>query len=134
MKKDISFAPVDKVYVAIVPEKTELDETIWNAWLINTNDVKLTNVFVTSKGYSTEGNQKQETSVLRQHFPELEPNQHVQIELVNPAVFRLANEYWVSYYIGQQIFDKKFIFMPETIIEDNLIFIPQLNQKGILHS
>jgi hypothetical protein len=45
----------------------------------------------------------------------------------------LNNEYWVSFYIGDKIFDKKFIFVPDTITEKNLTFIPELEQYGVLH-
>jgi hypothetical protein len=57
----------------------------------------------------------------------------MKIELIDPSVFHLNNEYWISYFIGSQIYDKKFIFVPETIIEQNLVQIPQLGLKGILH-
>ena len=53
--------------------------------------------------------------------------------MITPDVFHLNNEYWVSYYIGNQIFDKKFIFVPDSIREENLILIENLNLKGILH-
>nr|MCU0470270.1 hypothetical protein [Arcicella sp.] len=57
----------------------------------------------------------------------------LKIEMITPDVFHLNNEYWVSYYIGNQIFDKKFVFVPESIREENLILIDQLNLEGILH-
>ena len=56
------------------------------------------------------------------------------VEPIDPAVFHLNNEYWVSYYIGTQIYDKRFIFVPDTICEENLSFIPELELKGVLHS
>jgi hypothetical protein len=40
----------------------------------------------------------------------------------------------VSYYTGSQIYDRKFVFVPETICEENLIFIRELEQEGVLHS
>jgi hypothetical protein len=57
----------------------------------------------------------------------------VKIEPISPEVFHINNEYWVSYYIGNQIFDKKFIFVPESIREENLIPIAQLGLEGVLH-
>jgi hypothetical protein len=55
------------------------------------------------------------------------------VETIDPAVFHLFNEFWVSYYIGDTIYDKKFIFVPGSITESNLSYIPQLDMKGILH-
>ncbi|MFN6944142.1 MAG: hypothetical protein ACK4ND_04275 [Cytophagaceae bacterium] len=134
MKKDIPFLPVENVYVAITKETTEINEIVWNAHLINSNSVELNNILVSSKGYGYKDGQKQETSILRHHFSHLGPEEHVLIELIDPSVFHLNNEYWISYFIGDQVFDKKFIFLPDTIIEENLIFIPSLNHEGILHS
>jgi len=33
------------------------------------------------------------------------------IEPIDPNVLHLNNEYWVSYYIGSQIYDKRFVFV-----------------------
>jgi hypothetical protein len=54
------------------------------------------------------------------------------INLKNEQTFGLNNEYWLSYYIGQDIFDKKFIFLPESIVEMNFIRIPVLNKPGVM--
>jgi hypothetical protein len=75
----------------------------------------------------------QKTSVLRHSIPRLEPNKYAKIESITKEVFHLTNEYWLSYYVGSQIFDKKFIFVPDTIIEKNLTFIPELKAQGVLH-
>ena len=53
--------------------------------------------------------------------------------MIDPEVFHLNNEYWVSYFIDNQVFDKKFIFVPDSIREENLILIDLLNLEGILH-
>jgi hypothetical protein len=93
--------------------------------------------FVTSKGYSTKGDQPteqtQRTSTLRHYFAELQPGDHQVIESIMPDVFHLNNEYWVSYFIGGQIFDKKFIFVPDSIVDENLVPVPALGLEGILH-
>ncbi len=41
----------------------------------------------------------------------------------------------MSYYRGEQIFDKKYIFVPDSIVADNFIHIALLgDQAGVLHS
>jgi hypothetical protein len=47
-------------------------------------------------------------------------------------VFSLSNEYWVSFYVGNVIHDKKFIFLPETISEQFLTNVPVINKKGVM--
>ncbi len=137
MKRDISFLPVEGIQVVIARKPTELDQYDWQVYLINQNDVMIRNVFVTSKGYGflDETQQLQQTtSTLRHYFAELQPNEYVAVETIMPDVFHLNNQYWVSYYIGDQIFDKKFIFVPDSITEQNLIQISELGLEGILHA
>ena len=128
MKKDIDFSPVQKVHVVVA----KTDEG-WKVFIINRNQEKLENVMITSKGYGEKNKEQQKTSVLRHMIPYLETGMYALVEPIDESVFHLTNEYWVSYFIGQQVYDKKFIFVPETIIEDNLIFIEELGMKGILH-
>ncbi|TLU97886.1 hypothetical protein [Dyadobacter luticola] len=135
MKKDIIFHPVKGIQVAIVKSTNELNQDEWNVIVINRNDEPVTNVFVTSKGYSnTESgtNSDQRTSTLRHFFPEIGPGKHAVVEPIMPDVFHLNNEFWVSYFIGKQIYDKKFIFVPDSIIEAHLIDI-EPGIKGVLH-
>ncbi len=135
MKKDIVFPTVEGIRVAIACKDVMAEVPEWAVYLLNTNAFDIDNVMVVSKGYS-EKEQKQEqqrTSILRQYLGTIEAGQHMQIELIDPSVFHLFNEYWVSYYVNGQIYDKKFIFVPESIISENLVYIPQLELKGILH-
>ncbi|GAB3180193.1 hypothetical protein [Telluribacter humicola] len=136
MKKDITFLPVEGIQIAIVRNTNELNQPEWHVVLLNRNEVAINNIFVTSKGYSnTESgtDSEQRTSTLRHFFAEIQPNAHVVVEPIMPDVFHLNNEYWVSYFIGSQIYDKKFIFVPDSIVEDNIIEIAPLGLEGVLH-
>jgi hypothetical protein len=136
MKKDIIFHPVQGIQVAIVRSINASQAEEWNVIVINRNEQPITNVFVTSKGYgnSESGtNSDQRTSTLRHFFAEIQSGKHVVVEPIMPDVFHLNNEFWVSYFIGKQIYDKKFIFVPDSIIEDNLIQISPLGLEGVLH-
>lgn len=134
MKKDIAFPIVEGVKITVARSFNELNEAEWNVFLINRLKQKLTNVFVTSRGYGIDENGNPiKTSQLR-HFLEDVPAEGIRkVEMIFPEVFHLNNEYWVSYFIDNQLFDKKFIFVPESIREENLIRIEQLNLEGILH-
>jgi len=119
MKKDIEIPPVQNVTLAVVREGLPgLEE----------------NTLVASQGYGEKQGEKQKTTVLR-HFLETVPARgHAVIEPIDPGLFHLNNEYWVSYYIGAQIYDKRFVFVPDSICTDNLIFIKELEMEGVLHS
>lgn len=135
MKRDIEFLPVEGVKVAITRIFNEINQPEWNVVLINSNTVPISKVFVTSKGYGFDHEEKeQKTSTLRHFFNELLPQSHQLIEPITDEVFHLTNEYWVSYFIGEQIYDKKFIFVPDSITEHHVIRIHELETDGILHS
>lgn len=128
MKKDIDFKPVKKVHVIVARQ-----EDAWEVHLLNRSDNKLENVMVTSKGYGETKTENQQTSILRHMIPFVDPKSSALIEPIDESVFHLNNEYWVSYFINGQVYDKKFIFVPDSIIEEHLVFIEELEIRGILH-
>lgn len=135
MKADIEFPSVKGVSVAVAMETDELNQTQWRAFIINENDFALTNVIIASTGYGldAEGNQ-QRTSTLRHLIEELPAQSAAPIELIQQEVMHLVNEYWVSYYTSTGLFDKKFLFLPDTILAENVQHLPLLDMPGILHS
>jgi hypothetical protein len=134
MIKDIEIPEVKNVTLAVARKKNIGESEEWKVYLINNNEHSIENTLVASKGYGERNGEQQRTSVLR-HFLETVPGHSIAlIEPIDPAVFHLNNEYWVSYYIGNQIFDKRFIFVPDTICEENISFIKELEMEGVLHS
>ncbi len=138
MKQDISFDPVEGVSIAIVPtsENGLADSAqTWTVYLLNSNDVPLETVLIAADGYGTQPTgETVRTSTLRYHFAQVAAQSATPVELIDPAVFHLTNQYWVSYYLGGRIFDKKFLFVPDSIVSDNLSPLPLLaGQLGVLH-
>jgi hypothetical protein len=129
MKEDISQPKVKNVTVVVKPEG---EREHWSVHLVNANNFSLKDILVASKGYSDHN--QQETSVLRQFFEDLGPNSSIQIELIDPAVFHLFNEYGVTYYVKDEIYFKKFVFAPDSIIKENLSFNKIINGNVIVHS
>lgn len=134
MRRDIEIPEVKNVTLAVVRAKTELHQDEWKVYLINNNEFALENTLVASRGYGEKNGEEQRTSTLR-HFLETVPAKDaVVVESIDPNVFHLNNEYWVSYYHGPQIYDKRFVFVPDTLCEANLVFIKELEKEGVLHS
>ena len=132
MKKDIDFSPVTGVKLAIAKEETPTG-TEWAVYIINLNLIELKTVMITSKGYGEIEGEKRQTSTLRHLIQELGSQSVAKVEPIDTAVFVLTNEFWVSYYILDQIFDKKFIFTPGTFDPVNFRMIPELGLEGVLH-
>jgi hypothetical protein len=130
MIRDIPRPQVKNVTIAIARHQAIGESPDWKVYLINTNTVPLENTLVASKGYG----ETQKTSVLRHSLETVPPKSISLIEPIDPNVFHLNNEYWVSYYIGTEVYDKRFVFVPDSICEANLTFIKELNTEGVLHS
>lgn len=132
MKKDLPDNIVEDVAVAIVLESETPSDKVWNVYLINEKETALNNVLVSSKGYGEKDGREVKTTILRHFLGDVGPHSSAKIEAIDTAVFGLTNEYWVSYYIDGQIFDKKYIFLPESIVDDNLIKIPFVGKPGVM--
>lgn len=134
MIRDIEIPEVKNVTLAIARTQAVGESDDWKVYLINNNEHPIENTLVASTGYGEKDGEKQRTSTLR-HFLETVPARSTAlIEPIDPKVFHLNNEYWVSYYVGRQIFDKRFVFVPDAISESNITFIRELDMEGILHS
>lgn len=132
MKIDIPENVVEDIAVAVVLEGETPESKNWNVYLINLKDTAIETVLITSKGYGLKDGNDVKTSTLRHKVDHLAAHSFVKIEAIDEEVFGLNNEYRVSYYIGKDIFDKKFIFLPESIIESNLIKVPLIDKPGVV--
>jgi hypothetical protein len=132
MKKDIVIPVVEDVWVAVVHDPIENEETDWDVYLINMKGTEIEGVLVSSRGYSAIENDQRKTATFRHFLDVLPPKSYKKIEPISSEVFGLNNEYWVSFYIDKKMYDKKYIFLPETIKQEHLTEIPLLKKKGVL--
>ena len=131
MKGDLKIPKVTGVAVAAV--KRHEDDELWDIYLLNRNDYSLKNVLISSRGYGKVDGQEQKTSTLRHMIELLDAKSYAKIEPIQSGVFHLTNEYWVSYYIDGEIYDKKYIFLPEGIQAKNISDIKDFGLRGVLH-
>jgi hypothetical protein len=132
MIKDLPENNVKDIAIAVALEKESAETKLWYVYLINLKKEPIENVLITSKGYGEKDGEQVKTSTLRHMFPIVQGKASVLIEPIDEQTFGLSNEYWLSYYIGTQIYDKKFIFMPESIVEMNFIKLPVINKVGVM--
>ena len=109
------------VSIAIIPDGVENDRE-WNVYVINTKNEEIKNVMITSNGYGEINEKKMQTSTLRWYFEKMAASSFAMVEPIMEEVFGLSNEYWVSYFANNVLYDKKFIFLPESIQERKFIF------------
>jgi hypothetical protein len=132
MLKDIPQLVVENIAVAIVKEMNEEGEMAWNVYIVNLYNEKIEGVLVSSKGYGSFEGRDVKTTVLRHLIGEMDPRDYAKIEPIMTDVFGLNNEYWVSFYLEKKMYDKKYIFLPESIKEENFTMIPVLNKRGVM--
>lgn len=132
MLKDIDPPKVEDVALAISEETNELNETHYFAYLINFKDEPLENILIRSNGYGEHDGKKYETTELRRFFPKLEAKSAMKIEPILEEAFKLNNQYWVSFYIGKVLYDKKYVFVPGSVAEANFIELPYIEEQGVL--
>lgn len=138
MKKDIPIYKVEDLAIAIAPREDDpnlvIDEEddLWDVYLLNLRDDAIKSVLVNSRGYGELNGEQQRTTVLRHFFEEIGPLAAVQIEPIQTKLFSIANEYWVSFVYDGYMYDKKYVFVQESISEANFTTIPFLNRKGVM--
>ncbi len=135
MKKDLDIPKVENISVAVVKEMNdEKTAEVFNVYLLNMKDSGIENVLVSSKGYGTNTNtgEQVKTSTLRHFIGDVDAKDYARIEPIMEEVFGISNEYWVSFYSGGKIHDKKFIFLAESITDGNMINVPLLDKKGVV--
>jgi hypothetical protein len=129
MKKDIQIPEVTDIEMAIVYEYNDLYKTDdWNVYIINKKEVDLEMVVIVSQGFS----EKKTTSLLRKKIGVLPKNSFAKVEFIQPELFKLNNRFQVSFFEGNILYEKTFLFKQNTIKEGALRMIKQLKKRGIL--
>ena len=133
MKKDIIIPEVENVFLAAVQEwSDDFMEKVWYVYLVNDSDFLIESVMVVSKAFGTIDGEMKKTSLLRHAFPEIPAVSVVKIEMLEKSVLLLNNEFMVTYFIGNTLYDKKFIFRAQTITPDYVEEVPILFVDGVI--
>lgn len=129
MKKDIEIPVVEGVYIAVVYEYNDIYKTNdWNAYIINDKDVDLEVVLIVTSGY----NDDKITSTFRKKLDVLPKKSYAKIELMQEELFALNNSFRVSFFEGNKMFDKTYLFRKNTINLKALQPVPLMSVKGVL--
>ncbi|HEX8575758.1 MAG TPA: hypothetical protein VF677_05645 [Flavobacterium sp.] len=133
MRKDIYIPQVENVFIAAVQEwSDDFMEKVWYVYLINDSDFNLDSVMVVSKAFGTIDGEMKKTSLLRHAFIKVPAVSVVKIEMVENSVLALNNEFMLTYFIGNTLYDKKFIFKANTINQNNIEEVPILFVDGVI--
>ncbi|KAB1068080.1 hypothetical protein F6U93_08060 [Tamlana haliotis] len=129
MKEDIIIPKVEGVYIAIVNEYNDIYKSQdWNAYIINDKDVDLEMVLIVTGGYSED----KMTSIFRKKIDVLPKKSYAKIELMQEDLFAINNTFKVTFFEGNQMFDKTYLFRKNTVNLKALQQLPLMSEKGVL--
>ena len=129
MKADIKIPEVTNVEMAIVYEYNDIYKTNdWNVYFINNKNIDLEMLVIVSQGFS----RTKTTSLLRKKIDRLPANSFAKIELIQPELFKLNNRFQVTFFEGNTLYEKTFLFEENTVKEGVLRMIPEIKKRGVL--
>ncbi|HJY12859.1 MAG TPA: hypothetical protein VJ304_08725, partial [Flavobacterium sp.] len=82
--------------------------------------------------FGTIDGEMKKTSVLRHAFVEVPAVSVVKIEMIEKSLLVLNNEFMVTFFIGNTLYDKKFIFKSNLIDENKTEEVPILFVEGVM--
>ena len=129
MKKDIQILEVTGVEMAMVYEYNDVYKTDdWNVYLINNKKVPLEMLVIVSQGFSA----TKTSSLLRKKLAVLPANSFAKIEYIQPELFKLNNRFQVTFFEGNTLYEKTFLFKENTVKESALRAIDEIKKRGVL--
>jgi len=129
MKKDIEIPLVEGIYMAITHDYNQLFKTNdWNAYLINDKEESIEMILIVSHGYDDEI----KTSTMRHKLEKLPAKSGAKIELMQDEVLKLNNEFKLTFFADNRLYEKTFLFKKNSIKESALRTIKILNKRGII--
>ncbi|MFN8274560.1 MAG: hypothetical protein U0X58_06720 [Flavobacteriaceae bacterium] len=133
MRKDITIPEVENVFMAAVQEwNDDFLDNVWNVYLINDSDHDLHDIMVVSKAFGTLNGEMRKTSLLRHALVEMPAVSAVKIEMIENSVLALNNEFMLTYFIGNTLYDRKYTFKAGVLGKQTLEEVPILFKDGVI--
>lgn len=129
MRKDIVIPQAENIHIVAVKKwDEEFSEKLWNIYFVNNREKEVDTVLVMSRGNSED----KTTTTLRRDLGNIASKASVRIEFIQNEVLGFTNEYLVTFFAENKLFERKFIFEPNSISDENMIEIPVMENEGIL--
>ena len=129
MKKDIEIKEFKGLSLVVIYNYNEIYKTNdWHAYLLNESNLDLSTVLIVTKGFDEE----RETAVLRHKIEVLPAGSFAKIELLQEEVLELNNEFRLSFFADNSLFEKKFFIPKSTVKQGKLRMIKAMNKRGIV--
>jgi hypothetical protein len=132
MLKDIEEYKVEGVGIATVQEwDDKVGDVVYNVYLLNMNEKPIEGVLVLSKGFGNIDGEERKTSILRHFLDTVDGESFCKIEPIQHELFVLNNQYQLTYFLENKLYEKTYVFNSNTIHPDNYKQVPLLKKPGI---
>ncbi len=129
MRKDIEIPKAEYMHIVAVKEwDKDFTGQQWNIYLVNNREDEINTVLVLSRGKSED----KKTSTLRHGLGNIASKTAAKVEFIPTEVLGFTNEYLVTFFAENKLFERKFIFEPSSISEEKVVVLPVLESEGIL--
>ncbi len=129
MRKDIQIPQSKDVHLAALKEwDKEFTGQVGNIYSGNDREDEISTVLVMSRGK----NEERKTSTLRHALGNIQPKTMAKVEFITTEVLGFTNEYLLTFFAENKLFERKFIFEPNSISEENETEIPCIESEGVL--
>lgn len=129
MKKDIKIPESKGIYLAAIREKNEEFQSMeWNAYLINDRETSIEMVLIVTQGFDKEVR----TSTMRHSIEMVPAKSFAKIEFLQDEVLPLNNQFSITYFADDKMYEKTFLFPKNSINEAALKDLPIIEKQGVL--
>ncbi len=129
MKKDIEIPIAKNIQLVATQEwDKEFLQKNWYVYIINNRVDTIESVLVMSRGESKD----KKTTTIRRNLGNLPPSTSKKIEFIQEEVLSFTNEYVVTFFAEGKLFDRTFIFEPQSINESNTVFVEVIGQECVV--
>jgi hypothetical protein len=132
MRKDIDIH--DDLYLALafVPMPAEEGEQPqWEAYIYNAKKHDLKHVIINVSAIGMIDGVEKETATMRFYLEKLEAESYKKFEVLMHETLLLDNTYWISFYEGDNIGEKKMSVRLGSSWSDDLSILPLIDKAGI---
>ena len=133
MREELKGPKVENVAIAVILEDVE-SEKEFGVYLLSFREDIMEGVIISSTGYgeNAQTGEKIKTSTLRHSLEVLLPNEAAKIEPILPELFGLTNEYWVSFWVDEIMYDKRFIIPAESVSVERMKVLEHFKKPVVI--
>lgn len=132
MKKDIEMPSSEGVALAFVPDKDADGKKIWTVGIYNERSTEITNVIINASGVGRIKGVEKQTASIRFLIDAVPGGRFKSFEILVKDSIELSNTYWVSFFEGDRLCDKKFVVPPKFLALQKKELITPLRKPGVV--